>query len=452
MKPLKISVSGIRGVASETLTPELVVKFAQAFGTYLDGGKVIIGRDTRVSGDMVRYAVLSGLISTGCEVLDLGIVPTPTIQLMVEKFGARAGVAITASHNSADWNALIFIRADGMFLNGYQGEELLDIYHEEDFIKATWDKLKPAQTDYETPSRIHLDTILNFFDKELIKKKKLRVALDSCNGAASVITQQLLKELGCEVVAINVEPNGLFPREPEPVSVNLTQFCSMIKSSKLPIDIGFAQDADGDRLAIVNEKGEPIGEEYTLVLATEYWLSRREKGTVVTNLSTTRAIDDVAKKYSVSVVRTRVGDVNVTETLKNGGGVIGGEGNGGVVIPKIHYAQDSLAAMTLILQYLAETDEQLSVLVGRLPYYKIVKKKIECPPEKVHVILAEIREMYKNEEMDLMDGIKVKWDDCWLHIRGSGTEPIIRVIAEAKSERRAENLADTILRQIRKYL
>ncbi|MFA5859136.1 MAG: phosphoglucosamine mutase [Elusimicrobiota bacterium] len=449
MKPLKISVSGIRGIAGETLTPEIVVKFAQAFGSYVESGKVIVGRDTRVSGDMVLYSTMSGLISSGCEVTSLGIVPTPTVQLAVKQSNADGGIAVTASHNSADWNALIFVRNDGMFLNTYQGEELMDIYHEESFEKASWDKLKKVRDDGTAIDK-HIETVTNYFDVEKIRAKRFRVAVDLCNGAPVFMTPKLLDLLGCTVSTINGEPTGIFARDPEPSVNNLNQLCSVMKSGK--VDIGFAHDADGDRLAVVDENGVPLGEEYTVALAIKYWLEYKEKGLVVTNLSTTRAVDDIAKSYGVPVIRTKVGDVNVTETLKNSNGVIGGEGNGGVAIPKIHYAQDSFAAMTLILQFMAETGLKVSELMKNLPRYYMTKKKVDCPPDKIYAILDEVRELYHNETVDCLDGIKIIRADEWLHIRASGTEPIIRFIAEAKDQARAERIVNDSIRQIRKYL
>jgi len=448
MKPLKITISGVRGIVGETFTPELIIAFSQAFGTYTDGGKVIIARDTRVSGEMVRFAVMAGLISAGCEVVDLGICPTPTLQLAVETTDARGGIAITASHNSNDWNALMFIRSDGIYLNSYQGEELLDVYHEGEFRKVSWSDLKPAITDETAISR-HLSRILDSTDIASVRKRKFRVAIDCCNGAGSLVTEKFLRELGCEVVAINNEPNGIFPHDPEPIASNLGQLSQVVKENS--VDIGFAQDADADRLAIVSGKGEPIGEDYTLALCTEFVL-RKKPGLVVISLSTTRAIDDIAKKYKSTVVRTRVGDVNVTEYLKDNHGVIGGEGNGGVVVPEIHYAQDSFVAIATILQFMTITGQSISELKKLLPAYHIIKKKVACPPQKVHTILDGLREFYRNDKVDLLDGIRMERGNSWIHIRLSNTEPVMRVISESADKREAEALSNSALKEIRKYL
>mgnify|MGYP000196031519 CR=1 FL=1 len=451
MKPLKISISGVRGIPGETLTPEIVAKFASAFATYADGGKIYIARDTRTSGNMMRYAVLCGLISCGCEVVDLGICPTPVLQFTVANTDASGGIAITASHNSADWNALIFIRSDGIFLNPYEGEELLDIYHNEDFLKVSWRGLKSVRSDTGENVEIYLRKLLSKVNVEKIKSRRFRVVIDSCNGAAGPLSIALLERLGCEVIPLNTELSGVFPRPPEPLSENLAQLATTVKSIKA--DVGFAQDADGDRLAIVDELGRPIGEENTLVLLENYWLKYKKRGVVVTNISTTRAVDDIANIYGVKVIRTKVGDVHVLETLKNVNGVIGGEGNGGVAFPEMGYEQDSFCSIAYMLEYLAEENKAVSVVSSEvLPKYKIIKRKIECPPEKVYFILERVKEMYREEEVDLLDGIKVAYDDFWVHVRPSGTEPILRIIAEGKDENLLESIVNNILRKIYEYL
>jgi phosphomannomutase len=451
MKPLKISISGVRGIPGETLTPEMIAKFAAAFATYTEGGKIYVARDTRISGNMVKYAVLCGLISCGCEVVDLGICPTPVLQFIVANTDASGGIAITASHNSADWNALIFIRSDGIFLNPYEGEELLDIYHNEDFLKVDWRGLKSVKNDTGESIGMYLERLLSRVNVEKIKERRFRVVIDSCNGAAGPLSIALLGRLGCEVIPLNTELSGIFPRPPEPLSENLAQLCTTVKSVKA--DIGFAQDADGDRLAIVDEHGMPIGEENTLVLLENYWLKHKKRGVVVTNICTTKAVDDIADIYGVKVIRTRVGDVHVMETLKSVNGVIGGEGNGGVAFPEIGYEQDSFCSMAYMLEYLTEENRAVSVIADDvLPKYKIIKRKVECPPEKIYFILEHVKEMYREEEVDLLDGVKVVQDDFWVHIRPSGTEPILRIIAEGKDRSILESVVNSILRKIYEYL
>jgi phosphomannomutase len=371
MQQLKISVSGVRGIAGISLTPEIIVKFAMSFATYIEGGTVFIATDTRPSKTMVKSAVISGLLSCGCEVVDFGVCPTPVLQYAVRKLGANGGIAITASHNNTEWNALIFIRNDGMFLNSYQAEEVLDIYHEESFDKVSWDKLKGIKS-YTNFFDQYLNDLFQLIDVDMIKKKKFTVATDTVNGAICEYTKRLLSLLNVKVIPINDIPNGLFARDPEPIPENLSQLSSIVKATN--VELGFAQDADGDRLAIVDEQGNPIGEEYTLVFI-ENFILEKTKGVVVTNLSTTQLVDDVAKKYGCEVVRTKVGDIYVAETIYNLSAVIGGEGNGGVVYPKFHYAQDSFSSICLILwllSYYNTTVSELKKQIGH--YFKLYKK------------------------------------------------------------------------------
>lgn len=444
VRSLKISISGVRGIVGDTLTPPLLIRFAQSFGTYANGGTVVVGRDTRVSGEMVKCAVFSGLISTGSQVIDCGVCPVPSLQVMVRRLNADGGIMITASHNPIEWNALKFFQPDGTYLNSQQAEELLDIYHQGEFIRAAWKGYLPVRIE-ENVFQHHLDIIKDFVDVDVIRAKKFRVAIDCCNGAGSIVTSQLLKELGCDVVAINDIPNGIFPHNPEPIPENLTELCKLVKEKK--VDIGFAQDADADRLAIINETGEPLGEEYTLALVTQAVI-KRKPGTVVANLSTTRALDDVAKMYNAQIVRSKVGEINVVETMKKVGAVVGGEGNGGVIIPEINYGRDSFGGIAIVLQHLAESGQTISGLVKTIPQYIMIKTKISCPSDKMFSILRKIAELYKNENLNLEDGVKINFPDSWLHIRASNTEPIIRIIAESKTKQQAESLCDKIKQQI----
>jgi phosphomannomutase len=292
MQQLKISVSGVRGIAGTSLTPEIIVKFAMSFATYIEGGTVFIATDTRPSKTMVKSAVISGLLSCGCEVVDFGVCPTPVLQYAVRKLGANGGIAITASHNNTEWNALIFIRNDGMFLNSYQAEEVLDIYHEESFDKVSWDKLKGIKS-YTNFFDQYLNDLFQLIDVDMIKKKKFTVATDTVNGATCEYTKHLLSLLNVKVIPINDIPNGLFARDPEPIPENLSQLSSIVKATN--VELGFAQDADGDRLAIVDEQGDPIGEEYTLV-STKNFILEKTKGVIATNLSTTQLVNNVAEK------------------------------------------------------------------------------------------------------------------------------------------------------------
>lgn len=441
---LKISISGVRAVVGDTLTPLLMVRFAQAFGTWTGSGTVVVGSDTRTSGEMIRHAVLSGLMSTGCQVVDVGTCPVPTVQVMVEQLGATGGVAITASHNPVEWNALKFIRDDGIFLSSYQAEELLAIYHQGEFPRVGSEALRPPRTD-PTAVDVHIDKILALVDVEKIRARRFRVAIDCCNGAGAVATPQLLERLGCEVLPIHIVPNGVFPHPSEPLPENLTDLCAHVRATGA--DVGFAQDADADRLAIVSEEGIAIGEEYSVALCTDFVL-RRTVGPVVVNVSTSMMVDEIAARYGAQVVRTAVGEVNVAVRMKREGGVIGGEGNGGVMYPPLHYGRDSLIGIALVLQSMAESGRPLSEMARALPQFVMVRKRVPIASERVPAILARVRERYAAYPLDFTDGIKILGDRWWAQVRASRTEPIIRVMVEAPTEAQAESLAAALMDEI----
>lgn len=447
-KPI-VSISGIRGIVGETLLPEEALRWALAYGTMVKGGKVILGRDTRLSGEMLRGAVLAGLLSTGCQVIDLGIVPTPTLQLAVQYWQADGAVAITASHNPAEWNALKFFEPSGMYLDADGMKRLRATYESGDFPYARWNDVGQIQPD-ETAIDRHIERILTCVDVERIRKKRFRAVIDCVNGAACFVSPRFLERLGCEVIPLFAEPTGIFQRNPEPIAEHLTELCRFVKENKA--DVGFAHDTDVDRLAIVADGGEALGEETTLVLAVYHVLAHKERGPVVTNLSTTMAVDEVAKQFGCPVFRTPVGDINVSMRLKEVGGAIGGEGNGGVIYPRIQYARDAIAALALVLEFMAMHEEPLSALVRQLPRYHIVKKRLPISTVSVHDLLECVKTRYTAEEVIEEDGIKLLWDDHWVHIRPSGTEPILRVIAEAKTPERAEQLCDEVIADLRQFL
>ena len=444
IKTLKISISGVRGVVGESLTPQLLVDFAQALGTYVRSGRIVIGRDTRPSGEMVRNAVVGGLLATGCDVIDVGICPVPTIQLAVQRLHATGGIAITASHNPAQWNALKFIRSDGIFLNSYQAQELLEVYHQGEFHIAGARSLGDVHSDPTAPDA-HVQAVLDSVDAEVVRQAGLKVALDCCNGAGWEITPRLLEALGCEVHAINTTPDGIFPHPPEPIPENLGQLSEAVRASGA--QIGFAQDADADRLAIVDESGVPPGEDYTLALACDF-LAARHDGPLVANLSTSRMIDDIAAKHGRRCIRTPIGEVNVAERMKREGASCGGEGNGGVIVPALQYCRDSLVGMAVILQSLAESGGTVTDLVQRFAAYEIVKRKVEVPSDRIPHALKRVVDGYEGEQIDLTDGVKINWHDSWLHVRRSNTEPVIRVIAEAPTRGHAEGLCGDAMAQI----
>jgi phosphomannomutase len=439
---LKISISGVRGVVGESLTPTLLVRFAQAFGTYMGPGLIVIGRDTRTSGEMVRQAVVAGLLSSGCRVVDLDICPVPTVQLLVRERRARGGIAITASHNPAEWNALKFINSSGLFLADAQARQLLDIYHQGEYRKVSGAEMRAVEPSAGALER-HVKVILDKLGvlPRSAEGLKLRVAVDSCNGAGSIVAPHLLEALGVEVIPLNITPDGLFPRGAEPVPENLGALCAAVREHRC--DVGFAQDMDADRLAIVSEHGDAIGEEYTLVLATRYVLGH-ERGPVVANLSTTTALDAVATGFGCPVYRSKIGEANVTAEMERQHAVVGGEGNGGVIYPRINFARDSLVGMALVLHLLAETGRTISQLVSELPRSYMVKEKVGCRSDRIRSVLKLVRDKYADSPMDLRDGVKVTTPNGWFLVRGSNTEPIIRLVAEAEDEARARRMIEDV--------
>jgi len=442
---LKISISGVRGVVGQSLTPTLLTRFAEAFGTHSGAGTIVIGRDPRTSGEMVKHAVVAGLLSTGSRVVDIGVCPVPTVQLQVRHRRAQGGIAITASHNPPEWNALKFIGSNGLFLDAGQARELLDIYHQGEYTKVGGAELRTVEA-VEGATDLHIKSILDVLGPLPERAQKLRVVLDSCNGAGSLVGPKLIEALGAEVIRLNTTPDGSFPRPAEPLPENLGELCRLVKAHRA--DAGFAQDMDADRLAIVSQKGEPIGEDNTLVLATRFVLGR-EKGAVVANLSTTSAVADVAKMFNCPMFLTKIGEVNVTDAMQAQRAVIGGEGNGGVIYPRINFARDSLVGIALVLHLLAESGKSITELLADIPRYTIVKEKLACPSDRIAGTLRTVRQAFAGFEMDTRDGVKVILPDGWLLVRGSNTEPIIRIVAEAKSEVRARELVDGVIDKIR---
>lgn len=448
MKPLKIGITGVRGVVGEAFTPELAVGFAQAFGTYLDGGRILVCRDTRPSGPMVHAAACSGLLAAGCEVIDLDICPTPSMQLALKKFDADGGIAITAGHNPAPWNALKFVRADGLYLNATQGEELLDIYHQGEFLKTTWDKIT---TEITRASAIehHIEILRAAFDVDTIRSRRLTVAVDCCNGGCALLIPRWLEELGCEVLALNDDPSAPFPHSPEPKPETMAQLRAVVRAGHA--DIGFAHDADGERLGIVTDLGESLSEELTLPLAAAIRWEQRV-GPIVTNISTGSRVDRLAARYGATVVRTPVGQPFISEAMIEHGAVLGGEGSGGIAVPEVHPTHDSAAGIGLILERLARYDDKISKLVSELPQVTMVKYNVEVTPNRLYSLLQNFRLLVEHEKLgyDLSDGVKVNMGDGWVHVRASNTESMIRVIVEAEDPKRAQDLIDWARDRIRK--
>jgi phosphomannomutase len=437
-----ISVAGVRGVVGTSLTPETALKFAAAFGTFAGPGPIVLGRDSRLSGPVIEKAVEAGLRSVGCDVVKIGIVPTPTVQLMTKLLRAKGGIAVTASHNPPQWNALKFVSAGGLFLNREQGKKVISLFQSGALAYKRFDRLG-AVRKYDTALGEHVEKImgLSFLDTDAIRRRNFRVVVDTCHGAGGPIFGLLLKKLGCRVISLHEEPNGRFSRLIEPQAKNLRELEKAVIASQA--DAGFATDADVDRLSIVTEQGRAIGEEYSLALAAGFMFSRcRTKA--VTNLSTSRMIDDLAAIHRTSVVRTPVGEANVVGVMKKHGAKIGGEGNGGIIIPEINYARDATAGMALILQMMAEKGVPLSEIADKLPAYHMIKTTLTVKDPAG--FLKRTEKLFAKSRVDKKDGIKYIWPDSWLHVRASGTEPIVRVIAEAKSMKEAKHLVDLTIK------
>lgn len=440
MSRLMMSISGIRGVIGQGLTPKVATEIAQAFGTLCHGGTVVVGRDTRVSGPMIYHAVVAGLIAVGNKVVDLGICPTPTTQLATEKFHASGGIIITASHNPVMWNGIKLLAQDGLFLDAEQGERVFQIIEQEAYDFKSWEALGNVET-YERAIDEHIEAVLSlpYINVSQIRARNFKVVADCINGAGAVAIPQLLSALGCESMIINGTPDGRFARMPEPVPENLGEVTAAVQ--QYGADLAVVVDPDADRLALVSEQGEPLGEEYTLALAVDFMLQRR-KGPVVTNVSTTLALDDLAQKYGCRIERTKVGEINVAKRMRDIDAVIGGEGNGGVILPDVHLGRDAFVGMTLVLQTMAETGKSLSEIRAELPQYQIVKEKIELEKGMdSNKIIKKLEKKYSNENLDLTDGLKILRKNSWVQVRPSNTEPIIRVMSEAPTEEEAKALA-----------
>jgi phosphomannomutase len=436
---LKIGVSGIRGVVGAFLTPQLACSFAQAFGTYVNSGRVVVGRDTRASGDMLQHAVTCGLLAAGCEVVDVGVLPTPTIQVFVAATRARGGIALTASHNPPEYNALKLFNAEGLFFNAYERNELLDLYHQSAFRQAENDEIRRVVREYDRPPRLHMDRVLEHVDTDRIRRRRFRVALDGVNGAGSVMSVRFLRdELNCELHAISVDPGKPFPRVAEPRPDTLGEIAALVCRERC--EIGFAQDPDGDRLAVVDETGRVLDNDDVLALAVDAALERRP-GDVVVNLTTSSVIDDVAAKHGRRVFRTPVGEANVVETMQSVRACIGGEGsNGGIIFPAVHLCRDSYLGMALLLDRMAQTGMTCSELAGTLPRYHRRLGKVGFEHGRLGSLMQALEDGFHSARLDRSDGLKLLLDDGWIHVRASNTEPILRMAAEARSEARVEEL------------
>ncbi|HOI55395.1 MAG TPA: phosphoglucosamine mutase [Phycisphaerae bacterium] len=427
MAELMVSVSGIRGIVGDTMTAEVAARFAAAFGTLVGPGRIVLGRDSRTSGRAIAAAVSSGLLFTGCEVIDLGIATTPGVTVMVDELEADGGVMITASHNPMPWNGIKFFRADGIDLAAAQGARLKDIWQSGIFKYVGSDGFRQLKHDDTVHSR-HMARVLATTNRGLIARRRPKVVLDACHGAGAIVTPQLLSELGCVTTVIGGQPDGLFEHPPEPIAENLTKTCDTVRA--VGADIGLVQDPDADRLALIDERGRFISEEYTLALAAMHRL-QQQAGPVAANLSTSRMIDDVAARHGQVCHRTPVGEVHVADKMVAEGCVIGGEGNGGVIDPRVSPIRDSLAGIGLILELLASRGKPLSAIAAELPAYTMIKRKREAPRPAIQKLLEVLPEEFAEARIDTQDGVRMDWPEGWVHVRASNTEPIFRMIGES---------------------
>ena len=452
------SISGIRGtiggVPDDNLTPIDAVKFAAAYGTWLKKHiyktrvKVVVGRDARISGEMVQNLVQYTLVGLGIDVVDIGLSTTPTVEVAVTMEQADGGIILTASHNPKQWNALKLLNNKGEFLNAQEGEEILRIAAANEFTFAEVDALGHI-THNDTYIQRHIDAVLSLLPLatlEAIRKRKFKVAVDAVNSTGGIAIPLLLERLGAEVVPLYCEPNGQFPHNPEPLKEHLSDICAKVVEVKA--DLGVVVDPDVDRLALITEEGEMFGEEYTLVACADYYLSKK-KGNVVSNLSSSRALRDIAEKHGVEYAAAAVGEVNVVTKMKEVNAVIGGEGNGGVIFPELHYGRDALVGVVLFLSLLVEKDTTVSALRRSYPAYFMSKNKIQLTsglnPDKV---LHAMQEKYAHEQITTIDGLKIDFPFSWVHLRKSNTEPIIRIYTEAKTQAEADDLATRFMEEM----
>ena len=418
-------------MVGDSLLPEVITKYVHAFAQSYTAEKVVVGGDPRVSQAFIRPLVKSVLMASGCDVIDIGISPTPTVQMAVEKLEAGAGIAITASHNPIQWNGLKFIGPDGMFLPERKVAELFQRADSGQKAYVNWKDLG-SEEQYDNAIDDHLEAIydLPYINVEEIRARKFKVALDCVNGAGGTTIPKMLEHLGCEVIGLNLEPTGVFAHTPEPVPQNLGDLAEAVKTHGA--DLGIAVDPDVDRCALIGNDGNPLGEEYTLALAVKFLLSKR-LGEVVVNLSTSRAIDEIVKYYNCMIHKTKVGEINVADKMKDIGAVIGGEGNGGVILPDVHLGRDAPVAVALTLQHLAEFGQSLTELKQSLPQFYIIKDKAPLGSVNPEKVLEHFGKKYASEKLDHTDGLRIDTDKFWLHLRKSNTEPIMRIIVETRT-------------------
>ncbi len=443
---LMVSISGVRGIIGKSLTPEIIVSYASAFAEFSKHQTIIIGRDGRISGKILTNILSSTLLANGCDVQAIGICPTPTILFALKNSDAHGGVAVTASHNPQQWNGMKFVSEKGMFLDKNESEQFWNIAKNNSFNYACWNEI--GNFSYkEIYLQQHLDAILAlpYMQKEIIKKRKIKVVLDCVNGAGGTIVPKLLEQLGCEIIPLHCDVSGIFAHIPEPVPENLSELRASVVANKA--DVGFAIDPDADRLAIIMENGEPFSEEFTVVACAELILSKQSQRNqnIVVNLSTTKAIEDITQKYNAKCVRTPVGEINVASKMRELNSICGGEGSGGIILPELHWGRDGSLGVALFLQLLSEFGGKVSELKNSLPQYAMKKTKIEIGKLQPKEIVETLTEKFSSSaEINLEDGIRITYPDSWIHVRASNTEPILRIIAESPNEQKTNELIHSV--------
>ena len=437
------SISGVRGLIDSHLTTKVIECYARAFHSHLKPGLIFIGRDSRPSGEDLLDSFANELVRLGRDVIICGIVPTPTVQFMVERSEAAGGIIITASHNPIEWNGIKFVRSDGTFFHPNDCDHLFELFDKD---KALNDVKSPGMVfpDQNSILKHAINTIeLSCIDFKAIKKRQFKVVIDAVNGAGSAALPLLLEYLGCEVIKLYCEGNGEFKRGTEPLPENLIDLGKLVLDNNA--DVGFAVDPDADRLAVVDESGKPIGEEYTLVLAAEGYINNRKKEEIfVTNLSSSMALDKLAEKHSCSVERSAVGEINVVQKMLALNSELGGEGNGGVILKESHLGRDSLVGVAMVLNRMSQEETKISKIHSSLPQFHIMKDKIILDGVDKNIVEKKIKSIFSDAEINSNDGLKLIWNDCWIHIRTSNTEPIMRIYAEAPSKKVAEKLVEQV--------
>ncbi|MGL6194284.1 MAG: phosphoglucosamine mutase [Thermoguttaceae bacterium] len=443
---LIISVSGLRGIIGETLTPDVAIKYVCAFSAETPPGPFVVTRDGRPTGAMLADAIHAGLNAVGRDTIDAGIAATPTTGILIRSLKGAGGIQISASHNPSEYNGIKLFSAEGRVIPKGPGTDVLNRYRRGRTDWAAFDKLGKKSICADTTSE-HLNKVLPTIDVEGIRKRKFKVLLDSNRGAGSVLGKLLLQELGCEIIMLGGEPDGFFEHTPEPIQENLVSVCEKVKSAGA--DIGFCQDPDADRLAIIDETGRYIGEEYTVALCVEHILRnhvarKRRKGPIVINCATSRMTQDIAEYYGVPILRSPVGEANVVDLMLESEAMFGGEGNGGPIDPQVGWVRDSFVGMAQILDAMVVRQKSISSLTDELPSYSIIKRKLAVSFDRVPSAINMIEKRFSQQKCDRQDGLRIDWDDAWALIRPSNTEPIIRIIAEAKTAEQANNICDEI--------